>query len=752
VVLGITANQEGTLALAALLAARLENQSIRFEVRPALDVISVVGAIQSASTVEHIVKALDECLRAEVRGSELSSPAFVTQLKRLSYLDRAREVALDRRGCLDETEAANPVAFVGNMDSVKLLERHRRSAFTEQNARWGVVGSEAIVGAVLKALENVPVWPTDRVAVGQWPKKNSATFVKASPNRLSLVVRTSDAERAFAVSRELNGEQGETAEILAGRFTGLHITLARPTAMNHGGCLRVDFDATQQQDPVTYAEFLGAARVITGAVRDWAPRRDATRHAMVLAALEQPDPVWASQLAAEVSLSKSESTQNDHFFLQLQTAETPPQTPEKLLEEVLSAASHSPLEVLTRIEAGQGKMYALLASPCVPALESKRLVGSSALFLSAMAKRYTGFDGVTLQPWISPEGAGLVASTGKLQADETTYAQAERLGRALARAATSLPPNNDVFWQYRATSLGRSGPGPRPALWQALQALAPEHPGLVAPEGVYSTIEGIEPLELRERQRQWQTQELRLALLLSDTISAADRISKAIARWGVPPQRNTNGCPIAQVESALSGTTQVEADTASTGDAAVTMSIRLPSGDGLSSIYAYFLLRLLTAPTGLFEKLGRDTPLTAQFDATIVGGTKRRGLLVAVGTPADKADTVVEALKKLFVDLGNGSAPATLDYAELEAWYREREDGQRSDPRQRLVELWTHASSAPVTSEVSFRTYLRRAFTEGEMMVVRTTPKPEKVQDRPQTGPTPSAPKSRGKAKSAKGP
>jgi hypothetical protein len=161
---------------------------------------------------------------------------------------------------------------------------------------------------------------------------------------------------------------------------------------------------------------------------------------------------------------------------------------------------------------------------------------------------------------------------------------------------------------------------------------------------------------------------------------------------------------------------------------------------------------LLTEPGGLLDTLSRDAQISVRFDATVVGGTKRRGLVVAVGTALEQADAAIDALKKLFAELGNGSKPATINYPELDAWYQEREYGRRSDPRQRLVELWSRTGVVPETSADSFRAYLRRAFTEGELMVVRATPKPEKAQVRPASSPVPSSPKSRGKAKSASRP
>jgi hypothetical protein len=752
-VIGNDASLEDSLLLSALLTTRLEKRSLRFDVRLSLDIISIVGALETIESVKPIVRAVDECIRAEIGTKDVAVSAFVSNYQRLRQLYRAEETALERRGCLGELDVSSPVEPSVNGEMVKRLERLRRRLYTVKNAHWGVVGSETMVGAVVEALKTVPPWPTTRVTMGRWPTADGVALVKASSNRCSLVVRTNDAEQAFALSRAVNSEQGETFEILSGRFPGYRVVQSHPTAMTRGGCLRVEIEALQRREAPAISELLSVTRVISDAIRQRVPQGHDTRLTKGLAALEQPEPISASMLAGEVSLSTAETVQPERFFLQIQTESVPEGTTltqKKFLDELLGVVpERTKLPVLTRVESGQGKMYALLASSCVPPLEPKRLVGSSSLFLSAMASRYSGVDGVTLQPWISAEGGGLFAFTGKRYDEETTRQQAERLGRALGRAATSLIADNDAFWQQRAARLFQLGPGPRPALWHAIQSLAPEHPGLVAPEGVYSTIESIAPLELRERQLLWQSQGLRLAVVLSDSANEAESVARAISRWGLPLQGSLGNCTLEQVEPPAVGSIEVENARGNSGDASIALSIALPAGDGLPSVYAYWLLRLLTQPNGLLEKLSYESGVPAQFDATVVGGPKRRGIVFVVGAPAAQTETALDALKKLFEAMANGSKPDELGYSKLESWFREREYARRSDPRQRLIELWTYAGRTPETSESSFRAYLRRAFTDGQAMVVRATSKPEKSQVEPKNGVDPTSSKSRRKGKSA---
>jgi hypothetical protein len=293
---------------------------------------------------------------------------------------------------------------------------------------------------------------------------------------------------------------------------------------------------------------------------------------------------------------------------------------------------------------------------------------------------------------------------------------------------------------------------PSEGLWQAILSLAPEHPGLIAPEGVYSTLIALSPTELRERHLQWQKSAFKLAVLSSDTPQASERIANTIARWRGPIGTLTNECRLDKIEPPISRDIQVEFDPANSENAAVTVAVPLPPGEGPEAIYAQFLLRLLVQSKGVIERISVDVPILTRPEVTLVGSTKRRGLIVTFGGPPEKGGIIVEALKKWFVDLGNGSIPSGFDYAGLEGWYRERETLRRTDPRQRLVELWKGTKLQAATSDAGFRAYLRRAFSEGTRSFVRATPRPEKAIATPRSLPKQPPPKTRSRSKTAKGP
>lgn len=759
-VLGAPVNVRDLFALSALYALRLEKAALPFEVRPSIDTIAIVGPLETAESTGKTVAVIDACVRTAVQPMELNSPRFGESFKRIadaySVFERERERSACFDGSSDRTFDPRSSDSSDRSVTVQALESLRRGIFSYNNARWGIVGDERTVATVVEAIEHGPAWSSVSKPKERRAFDSRARISKNAQNHATLIVKFPSVNQAFELQRGLSKSPNEVLEILAARCPRLRLGSVRSTSMIDGGCLRIDWDANAPLETNLEDEFVEAAQVVIDSIRANDLATEVSQFAKVQAVLEVSEAPLAAQLAAEISLSK-DSTQIASNYFDVQLTDAPKRSSEQLAVELLPPKfSANRIETVTQIESGQGRMYALLASPCIPTFEPKRLVGSAALFLSVAAERFSGFDGVTLEPWVSSEGAGLVASTGKLHWDESTQAQAERLGRALGRAASTLPVNNEAFFRARAETLVRLGSRPMPALWQAVQSLAPEHPGLVAPEGVYSTIEAISPEELRERQRYWQSGELRLAVSLSDTPAAADRIASVISRWRGVVSRSSGGCRLEAMEPATAGNVQLALESAKSGDAAVTVSIRLPAGDGTSAAYAQWLLRLMAASGGWLEGISVDAPGAMRLEATVVGGPKRRGLIIAIGGPTEKAESVAAAVSHLFRELGSGNVPGPLDYKSLDGWYRARELHRRSDPRKRLVELWTGPSTGVATpsepSEAGFRTYLRRAFTEGEVTIVRATAKPEKTQDPPRGQSKATLGKGRAREKAAHGP
>jgi hypothetical protein len=735
--IGVDSGVEDTLGLSALMASRLSGVVAHFQVEPGLDSVAVVGALEasnvSADELRAIVSALDSTLRATVQPSETEAPAFTSNLRRVVQQYLGTDWSLERQGCLGETTTERSLSLVATPDLAGRLERLRHHVFGRENARFGVVGSADIVSGVVHAVEGIPDWPSAEALRDARPAADGVDLVKASPEALSVLLRVGEAERIFALERELLGNAIGPQRLSVSKLPGIRIRRVRASALRRGGCLRVDLEPSSLPSTDTsVAALLTAARLLVeSASASPEVKSEWARLAMARAALEQSSSMSAAVLATEVSLSEAEPKRPDTVFVQLHSSYGGVDVQGfggYLLNQVLgNHAVEERIPTLVRIEPGQGKIHVLLASPCMPANEPKRLLGSTALFLSAIAEHYSGLEGVTLKPWVTSQGAGLFASTGKLHPKEPSDEQVERLGRVLGQAIAFLPDDNQLFWRQRATQLARLGPGRRPALWQAILALAPERPGLVIQEGTFDTVESVQPLELRERARLFASEELRAALVVSEAGTSVPRFERALMRWLGPLRGGAKRCPIATEVSALTGDLRLESGPVEQGDAPLTLTYVLPSAEPEDAIYAEWLQRLLDGSGGWLDRVSRAAHLAAEFDVAVVGGSGRRGLVLAVGVTESQLDAVLGAISTGFADLGRGVKPENWDLAPIEQWHRARELRRLSEPSERLVELWSARAPSPKVTEAGFLAYLRRAFASNKPFVVRATSKPEKL-------------------------
>ena len=81
--------------------------------------------------------------------------------------------------------------------------------------------------------------------------------------------------------------------------------------------------------------------------------------------------------------------------------------------------------VLSRIEAGQGEIWMLLASPCGTTVEDSTDAGWRGLAMRTAAMVDVG--DVVLEPWVTPDGIGLLAHGARSGPAETPVAHATRV-------------------------------------------------------------------------------------------------------------------------------------------------------------------------------------------------------------------------------------------------------------------------------------------------------------------------------------
>lgn len=728
--------QEAT-ALAALIALRTRGGAHTIDVQVGIDSIAMVTDVRTPQEAASAVALLDHALRVPVTARELLAPAYLAEYRRLTHLGNVLGVPLERRGCLGEATEPAEASLAEPRLSAAQLEARRREAQVESRARFGVVGAPSLVEAAIVAVQRLPTWPGGSAMARQVTLKDESFVLATEPQRISLLLRTHSADRAYALARELTERRSDLREILDAMSSSVEVVAHRAVALERGGCVRIDLaaPATAAPSALEFSQVPELYQALRAIVTTRTVAGEEAKDASILAALEQADPRMASKVSAEAARSEPQPETPESIAVQFDSegarSAAPWATAANLSALGAPLALSAQVSKVVAVESGQGKIQALLASPCMPALEPSRVVGSTALFLRTLAQRHTGYLGVTLSPWIAPEGSGLFASTGRMDSRESPQEQADRLGKALGRAITRLPPDNEGFWRERTSALSRLGGRARPALDTSLLALSPDYPGLVSPEGFYSSVEGIQVLELRARARQWLEQDLRLAVLVNDDAATAERISSTLERYLLPYRSGTKSCELPRPSLPKTGTVEVELPSSSVPDAGLTLSVRLPDGGEPVATYAELLTAYLTGENGRLATMAKSGETSVRFDAVGIGGALRRGLVVAGGIAGESREEDVQALLGLLRQLSAGTLPSAEEFKSLKGWQSVRRTRALADPRVRLTALWSKTAVVGEPTFSGFQDFLRRAFTTPEVMVVRATPKP----DRPERPP-----------------
>jgi hypothetical protein len=388
------------------------------------------------------------------------------------------------------------------------------------------------------------------------------------------------------------------------------------------------------------------------------------------------------------------------------------------------------IERRDRVEHGQGELWVLVASPCGTAAETEADSGTSALaVMAALAARGRETRGVTLEPWIAPDGVGVFAHAQR-SVGESMASLTARVADEVARTLVGAPFPSVPFLSARGALLDRVGDGISPdgrALRALAGAVAPGHPSWIAPLGSWDELAkaGVEAASLR-----WSALSsgpLRLAVLANDDAQQSDVVAKTIDRWLVRTTDQPRACsPVDTAPLARSGTLEVTLSATSALSAAPAQALVgfgvLPQGSAESGL-AELTLAGLSGAEGWVNKALGSSSLGATAQARLIGGTRAAALVIDVRAPEPQLDAAVAQVRGLLQRLRQGA----FSQADLERSIalRDKWDLEASlDPRRRLVDLWRDVRpSRKAVSLDAWRTWAASALKDDKLIVVLARPK-----------------------------
>jgi len=370
------------------------------------------------------------------------------------------------------------------------------------------------------------------------------------------------------------------------------------------------------------------------------------------------------------------------------------------------------------VEPGQGQLWVLLASPCALLNEGPDETGTAALAALSATLSAPHFPGVTVEPWISPEGVGIIAHGSARRASESAAALAQRVARAVGSTFGNVDHNSSSFTRANRSIIQQLKPAARRYDERLAFAASPNHPAWLLPLGTLLGQLNVDHERVNHRWRTILHAPVRLAVIANVDEQQAQVTAGEVDRWLLPETRGA-GCPqVVAVKPPQSGSHTVKSDPAARGR--MLLGLIVPAQSEQHRWLAVVLTQALGARAGPLGRALARRVGDATCSTRLVGGPQKTALLIEVLFAPHQLElarkSVIQVLKQL---QRTGLARADFDRAVTQTKKRVQE--ARTDPRVRLAELWAGRRSGPPQTPptvAAMRKWLAQALDERRLIVV----------------------------------
>lgn len=741
------AGPQPTTALAAIIESRLKKAGFSgAEARPDPDGFRVRSLLDSPAQAAGFIGAVGAALRAPItQGPDLDLASRRLEQLRLRPFDSAAMARISH--CTGELGIApgekpfDPASPAG----IAALESLRSASNAWSRAAFSAVGSTSFVQAASSALQGLGAWQRGTPPQDPWPAADSidvharAAQADVAPS-LAIAIRVRDPYAAAAIADHAANGEGPLLTRIS-NASGWRLNRVTATVRPRGACLSFRLARDRSDDAAAIES--DAARVsalVVHEVETELAEARADGSVAGLQVLRAADPRDAAALAAWWSMSTRLDSGPERSLIDLGIP--PPRMaasdPSSALDQRLSesqgklAASYARateawkrpvVDARTRIEAGQGEFWAIMASPCGVLADTERDAGITALAAIAAAWARQESDGVTLEPWITTDGVGIIAHAPPLPA-EGTHGLARRVADAAARAIINRRMPDRSLNAARGTILGmveRPNSPFGPALGALASALAPSHPAWLAPYGTQESIARAGAEIAASRWSALADGPIRLAVLANVDQAQADTAVRAADRWMLrrvdtgrfcPPLPPATDPPVTarDVSLRLPGASP---------SAVIGVPVRQPDADGFTMLD--LLAEGLDGDEGWLARSLVSLPGTT-VSVRVIGGSRLAALVVDISGPEDRLDDTIRQVRATLQRLARGAATAP-NLARAQQRLADRELHSRLDPRHRLANLWTGRADKPgaVTLE-RWNAWMASVLDDASLSVVRVLP------------------------------
>jgi len=690
-------------ALAALLKARLAQKTMTVQAHADAMSLRLHFAPSAPAALADFFSALSAAMVAKVEPAEPSLKAVGERLMELRHqrLDSPALAPIAR--CSGELHQSATTELSGG--DHRTLERARAHALTVDRIAIGVVGTAPYTKAALEALEATPAWPgpskeqpdSTQTAVPSWPDADGfGAFLSALLPQATAELQVgwwlAKPYQAVSATQRMGAPWSALTARLAALDHPWRLEALSATARASGGCVRLRLrpiaqlpvDKTIASAAQAVAELrrelqlqvadrsdpFAVTTQITGASTAADAAARAAWWSLVTDAPADRKPSMTAVLGLGAVLrdpSPPSDTELDAVF-------------REAVAEEAGAVQPAVRRWRVAVERGQGKLWLLLANPC--ALDNEGIWNAGSAALAVASAQLDGSDpNISVRPWVSPEGVGLIASGWAASADEDPHLLARRVGAAVGRAA-SQPITERRFARAQGALLTKLRGADQPLFETLARSTLPDHPSWLLPLGEVSRQTSLDYLDARARLRELMRGPLRIAVLANVDSKQGQVAAQQVERW--LRRRDTPSCDPGAVITTLPHN---GAHRAATGSAPTTTRLLavVPKPSALSHQLTNLTATALEGGGLLAAALASLG--TASTTIRVLGGRRHPVLTIRLSAAADKIDEALQRTRQLLKTLHHKGLAKNIQERAFRLWSKERTD-RRAQPSQRLIALW----------------------------------------------------------------
>lgn len=606
------------------------------------------------------------------------------------------------------------------------LETLRRRALVMERTAVAVVGDASMAEAASDAMADVEGWPRGAIAEKAGVSAEHGAFFASDRTRdtarLHVAFHVADAVDAVGVASRLQSGPPLSTKLDALRSPWA-LDAIDAVALPAGGCVRV---VLRSQRPVAIGELASsAARALAVVHREMAQQAELVTDPFVVTReiVGAGSARRTAERAAWWALSAARSSSTRETTIAASALEVgamgkeplmgPDGTPidetvihaEYVRRAAKSAAVTDPVaERRVHAEIGQGQFWVMLGSPCPLLHEGQWDAGMTALAATAAAAQASD-PTVTLEPWVSADGAGVIAHSALIDGNESAEAQARRVTLAAARAYATVPHDANAFARAHRVALSHVGSDLGVGFSLLARRVFPDHPSWIAPWGGRGRVAVASLLDAAEHWRGILHKPARLAVLSNREVAQAEVAAEIVDHWLLP---EASGRPCDEVPALGAPESGTHAVAAGTPFVMVAIPYR---GAGER--------RLAELTAALLDDPGDELHRGGAFEVQVVGG--RRGGAVVLSAQVAGAD-VEQVEKRALNRIGALSHTAKDSAAAVLAqkrWRRARL-AARDQPSSRLVALWLGEDDDVAPDSAAWASWVAKRAAPDRVVVVKS--------------------------------